>query len=555
MTTDRDVDVIVVGAGFSGLYAIWKFRGMGLSVRAFERGDGVGGTWFWNRYPGLRCDAESLDYSYSFSPELQQEWEWTERFPPQPEILRYLEHVAERFSLRDHIAFETAVRRTTYQQDHNRWEVETDQGDTYFARWLVMATGALSEPQDPPFPGLDRFKGQWYQTSRWPKEGVELAGKRVGLIGTGSTGIQFTTAVAPEVEHLTVFQRTANYSVPARNRKLDPGFVADTKANYERYRGGARYSGGGTTVDREYEEPGYGVQPKPQELSALQVSEEERRAEFERRWAYGGAPEVLGAYVDFMVNDEANTTLAEFVREKIRSIVEDPETAELLCPDDHPVGTKRICVDTGYYETFNRDNVTLVGVRTNPIEEITETGIRLHDGSEYELDVIVFAIGFDALTGALLNIDFVGRDGVRLRDEWHAGPHSYLGIMVSGFPNMFTITGPNSPSVRSNVVTSIEQHIDLVADLIGEAGRRGADEIEADHEAQEAWVTHCNDLVAGTLYPTVSSWTNGANIPGKPRMYLAYLGGVGGYRRTCEEVAADGYRGFAFASVAAAAGV
>jgi cyclohexanone monooxygenase len=539
-------DVLVVGAGFAGMYLIWKMREFGLSVRGVERGGGVGGTWYWNRYPGLRCDAESLDYSYSFSDELQQEWEWSERFPAQPDILRYLDHVADRFDLRRDIDFGTEVLSAAYDEADNVWSVETDRGGIYRARYLVMATGALSKPQEPPFPSLDAFTGEWYQTSRWPHDAVQLAGKRVGLIGTGSTGIQFATAVAPEVEHLFVFQRTANYSVPARNRPLDPGMAAEYKRNYAAHRESARYSGGGTAIDEYYDEPGYGPPPEPQEISALSVGDEERRAEYERRWRYGGAPEVLAVYADLMVSDEANETLSEFVREQIRAIVEDPDTAELLCPNTHPLGTKRICVDTGYFEIFNRPNVTLVDVRSAPIAEITETGLRLADGQEFELDVIVFAIGFDALTGALLDVDIRGTEARSLRELWKDGPRSYLGLAVAGFPNLFTITGPNSPSVLSNVVTSIEQHVELVSDLIAHARDRGADRIEPTQRAQDDWVEHVNFVASHTLFPKAASWYMGANIPGKPRIMLPYVGGVGNYRKTCEEIAADGYRGFEF---------
>lgn len=538
-------DVVVVGAGFAGLYATYRFCERGYRVRTFERGEDVGGTWFWNAYPGLRCDTESFDYSYSFSAELQQEWTWTERFATQPEILRYLEHVADRFDLRRHITFGATVERATFDEDSRLWTVDTGE-ERVRCTYLVMATGPLSEPNAPPFPGLEGFTGQWYQTSRWPREGVDLAGKRVAVVGTGSTGIQVTTAVAPEVAHLTVFQRTPNFSVPARNRVLDPALVGHHKERYDRYRAAARYAPTGSTPRRDFDEPGYGPMPTPLGVPAAEVEPGARHAELERRWAYGGAAHVVGAFSDTMTSEATNEVVAAFVREQIRAVVEDPDTAEVLSPRSYPIGAKRVCLDTGYYETFNRPNVELVDISTNPIAEITADGIRLRDGQEHPVDVIVFALGFDALTGALAQIDIRGRAGVSLRESWSEGPRSHLGLAVAGFPNMFTLAGPNSPSVLSNVVMSIEQHVDLVADLLRTAAERGERDIEATPEAQEEWVDHCTELAASTLYLKAASWYTGANVPGKPRRFLAYVGGVGRYRRHCEELAAAGYPGFTF---------
>jgi cyclohexanone monooxygenase len=550
-STDDDPehwDVVVVGAGFAGLYATYRFREMGYSVRTFERGDDVGGTWFWNFYPGLRCDTESFDYSYSFSPELQQEWTWTERFATQPEILRYLEHVADRFDLRRHLCLGTTVVGATFREEVARWEIRAQgaRDERVTCTYLVMATGPLSEPNDPPFPGLDGFEGEWYQTSRWPKGGVDLAGKRVAVIGTGSTGIQVTTAIAPEVAHLAVFQRTPNFSVPARNRELDPALVRHHKDRYEQYRAAARYAPTGSTPSRDFDEPGYGPMPTPLGVSAAEVEAAVRHAELERRWAYGGAAHVVGAFSDTMSSEATNDVVASFVREQIHALVQDPTTAEALTPRSYPIGAKRVCLDTGYYETFNRPNVELVDISANPIMEITAGGIRLRDGQEHAVDVIVFALGFDALTGALSQIDIRGRAGAQLREVWSAGPRSYLGVAVAGFPNMFTIAGPNSPSVLSNVVTSIEQHVDFVADLLREAADRGEPCIEATDEAQGQWVDHCTALAASTLYLKAASWYMGANVPGKPRRFLAYVGGVGRYRRHCEELAEAGYPGFTF---------
>jgi len=525
----QDFDAIVVGAGFSGLYALYRLRELGLSVRLLEAGSGVGGTWFWNRYPGARCDVESLDYSFSFSEELEQEWEWSERYPAQPEIRAYLDHVADRFDLRRDIQLDTRVTSAHYDEATNRWDVGTEDGERFSATYCVMATGMLTVVNRPNFKGLDSFEGDWYHTARWPEEGVDLNGKRVGVIGTGSTGIQAVTTIAKQAGHLTVFQRTPNFSLPAWNRPLDPEVARKIKAGYRQRRQEARESPTGVPMHFN-------------DKMAVDVTAEERQREFEARWDYGGFL-MLGAFADLVVTKEANDHAAEFVRAKIRQTVKDPEVAEKLLPRDHPIGTKRICVDTGYFETFNRDNVTLVDVRQSPIEEITPKGLRTADG-EYELDVLVFATGFDAMTGALVNIDLRGREGELLAEKWAEGPRTYLGIATAGFPNLFIVTGPGSPSVLSNMVTSIEQHIEWIADCVAHLRDHDLDRIEASPDAEDGWGDHVNEVANFTLHPTANTWYNGANIPGKPRIFMPYVGGVGEYRKICDKVAANGYEGF-----------
>jgi len=527
-------DAIVVGAGFSGLYALHRLRGAGLSVRVLEQGDGVGGTWHWNRYPGARCDIESVDYSYSFSEELEQEWEWSERYPAQPEILRYLDHVADRFDLRRDIDLNTRVAQARYDDERAVWHVTTEGGARYTATYCVMACGNLSTPHRPAIEGLDDFEGDWYHTARWPAGGVELAGKRVGVIGTGSTGIQLIPQAAAQAEHVHVFQRTPNFSMPAHNRPLDPDLLRAVKADYRERRRLARESLSGV--------PSSHPDVLPQR-SALEVAPEERARVYEHGWANGGIGGVTLAFNDINVNADANGTAADFVRDKIRAIVRDPATAEALCPTTHPIGTKRICVDTDYYATYNRDNVTLVDVRSAPIVRLTPRGIETAS-AEYELDVIVFATGFDAITGAVLDIDVRGRDGEPLKKKWSGGPRTYLGVATAGFPNLFLVTGPGSPSVLSNMVLSIEQHVDWIADCIGHLRERGLDTIEATRDAEDAWVAHVNEVAEATLFPRAGSWYMGANIPGKPRVFMPYLGGVGNYRTHCEGVAGNGYEGF-----------
>lgn len=528
------IDAIVVGAGFAGLYALHRLRNeLGLSVRLLEAGSGVGRTWFWNCYPGARCDIESVDYSYSFSKELEQEWSWSERYPSQPEILRYLNHVADRFDLRDDIQLDTRVVSAVFDDDMSRWTVMTENGERFSAQFCVMATGSLSTAQIPDFPGLDTFEGEWHHTGNWPKQGVDFAGKRVGVIGTGSTGIQLIPELAGVAEHLYVFQRTANFSVPSRNRPMDPEVERQVKAHYREFRQAARESLLGVSCE------GTGI-------SALAISPDERQQVYAERWEAGGGMPVLLAFTDLLVDRAANDTAAEFVRSRIRDAVDDPEVAELLCPTGFPIGSKRLCQHSEYYEIYNRDDVTLVDVRRTPIEEITPRGVRTGD-AEYELDAIVFATGFDAMTGALLAIDIRGSGGVSLRETWAAGPRALLGIAVAGFPNLFTITGPGSPSVLSNLVLSIEQHVEWLSDCIAYLRERGFERIEPTSEAEESWLRHVDEVASSTLFPQASSWYTGANIPGKPRVFMPYVGGVGSYRQHCADVAARDYEGFALA--------
>ncbi len=527
---EREVDAVVVGAGFAGMYMVHRLREMGRSVQCFETGDGVGGTWYWNRYPGARCDIESMEYSYGFDDELQQEWEWTERYAPQPEILSYANHVADRYDLRADIQFETRVTGATFDEATSTWRVTTDQGDDVTARFVIMATGCLSAANTPDIPGADTFEGPTYHTGRWPHEGVDFTGKRVGMIGTGSSAIQSIPIIAEEAEELTVFQRTASFTVPAWNQPLDPVVVKEIKHEYQEFRAANRLmpSAFGARIDRG-------------DQSALEVSDEERLEEFERRWQNGGLA-FLGAYNDLLLNNEANELAAEFVRSKISEIVEDPELVRKLTPDQ-VVGCKRLCVDTGYWATFNQDHVHLVDLRESPIEAITPTGIRTTAG-EHELDAIIYATGFDAMTGALLRIDITGRDGRSLQDAWAAGPRTYLGLGVEGFPNLFTITGPGSPSVLTNMLVSIQQHVEWIGDCIGYLDEQGHTTIEATREAQDAWVDFVNAVAGFTLFPTCNSWYLGANVPGKTRVFMP-LPGFPTYAEQCDKVAEDGYSGFA----------
>ncbi len=528
----REVDVVVVGAGFSGLYALHRLRQSGLDVQVFEAADGIGGTWRWNRYPGCRCDVTSMEYSYSFSPELEQEWTWRERYGAQDEILAYLEHVADRFDLRRDIQLETRVTAATFDEDANRWLVETDQGDRVSARWCVTAAGCLSQRNLPSLPGQERFGGRIVHTGAWPVDGLDVRGLRVGVVGTGSSGVQAIPLLAEQADELLVFQRTPHFVVPARNHALTEDFVRQTKARYRAFRDEGLATFFGFRID---------INPQ----SALDATPAERQAEYERRWQIGG-PALMGAYEDLIVNREANETAAAFVRSKIAEIVDDPEVARLLMPTDYPIGTKRLCQGTDYYETYNRDNVTLVDVRSDPIVELTADGLRT-ESTEYPLDVLVLATGYDAVTGALLAIDVRGRDGLTLRDAWADGPRTYLGVASAGFPNLFFVTGPGSPSVLSNMVVSIEQHVDWIADLIAAADAAGAARVEADAEAQRDWMAHVGELADATLFPLADSWYLGANVPGKPRAFLAYAGGVTPYREHCDAVAAKGYEGFALA--------
>ncbi len=521
---------MIVGAGFAGLYMLHRVRELGLSARVLEAGGGVGGTWYWNRYPGARVDVPSLFYSYSFSSELQQEWNWPETYSAQPELLRYAESVADRFDLRRDISFETTVVRAAWDDGAARWTIETDRGDRVSARYLISAAGCLSATNVPDFAGIESFRGEWYHTSRWPKEGVDLAGKRVGVVGTGSSGIQAIPVIAEQAAHLFVFQRTPNYSFPSATKPMDPEVEREWKAHYDEHRAKDRVSFGGQHVEAP-------------DRSALDVCDEERTRRYEALWDQG-AFGVLQSFNDLRTSLEANETLAEFVRSRIRAIVRDPDVAERLCPKDHPVGTKRPCLDVGYYETFNRDNVTLVDVRADPIEEITPTGLRTSLAS-YDLDVIVFATGFDAMTGPLLRMGITGRNGLTLAEKWHAGARTYLGLATAEFPNLFMVTGPGSPSVLASMITAIEQHVDWIAEAIAYIDSHSYDVIEPTLEAENAWVDHVNALADATLFRLANSWYVGANIPGKPRVFLPYVGGLGAYRARCDAVAGNGYEGFA----------
>lgn len=525
------MEALVVGAGFAGMYMLHRLRGLGIQAHVLEAGDGVGGTWYWNRYPGARCDVESMQYSYAFSEELQQQWDWSERFAAQPEILKYANHVADRLDLRRDITFKTRVTAARFDEADGTWAVETDTGRAITARHLILATGCLSSARLPDIPGIGDFAGKIYHTGQWPHEGVDFTGSRVAVIGTGSSAIQAIPVIAREAEHLTVFQRTPNFSIPSRNGPMTEDYAQEWKRDYPARRGAARKMRTGIL---------YNLSATP----ALEVSEAERRAEYEARWAAGGTA-FMAAFADLLTNKAANDTAAEFVREKIRAMVKDPAVAEILVPKNHPIGTKRICVDTAYYETFNRPNVRLVDVRTSPITRITKQGVEA-GGESHAVDSIVFATGFDAMTGTILAIDITGREGVPLRQVWADGPRTHLGLMVAGFPNLFMITGPGSPSVLSNMIVSIEQHVDWVSDALAHLRAEGLGVMETTLPAQEAWVAHVNEVANRTLYPQANSWYMGANIPGKPQLFMPYVGGVGTYRQICDEIARDGYPGFRF---------
>jgi cation diffusion facilitator CzcD-associated flavoprotein CzcO/acetyl esterase/lipase len=523
-------DVIVVGAGMAGLYLLHKLRQSGFSAVALETGDDVGGTWYWNRYPGARCDIESLDYSYSFDPELEAAWQWSERYATQPEILRYLQFVADRYDLRRDIRFSTKVERAVWDEGANQWSVTTAGGSTLTGSYYVMATGCLSLPKEPDVPGAGRFTGPTYFTNRWPHEGVDFSGQRVAVIGTGSSGIQSIPLIAQQASQLTVFQRTANFSGPARNGPVREEHRAKVAADRDAYREAARWSRAGVPI-------------KPAEEPFFSLPEVERRRRIEAGWEAADLLTLNSSFADLGVNLAANEEVQEFFREQIRSVVADPQTAEDLCPRDYPIFTKRQCLDTNYFETFNLPHVRLVNLRRTPITSITETGI---DTSEESMtfDTIVFATGFDAMTGAIVAVDIRGRGGVELKDVWAQGPKTYLGLNVSGFPNFFTITGPGSPSVLSNMVVSIEQHVDWITATLEDLRRDGFETIEATPTAQEGWVSHVNAFGDITLFPLANSWYMGANVPGKPRVFLPYVGGVDGYHQICNEVVERHYLGF-----------
>ena len=534
--TTPDFDAVIIGAGFAGLGMLRQLREeLGMSTQVYEAGSGVGGTWYWNRYPGARCDSESYVYCFSFSRELLQDWNWSGKYPEQPEILSYLNHVADRFDLRRNIRFDTRVTSAKFIEDANRWLIETDQGDRVTARFLITGIGCISTGNVPDIPGLDSFEGEWHHTGSWPHEEVDFAGKRVAVIGTGSSGIQAIPVIAKQAKRLTVFQRTPQYSIPARHETVDRRFIEeDVKPNYDEIWEKARWSRSGFPVEFS-------------QRSALDVTAEERLEIYETHWAKGGFGFLHGTFADIRTDIRANDTVAEFVRSKIREIVDDPETAEKLVPMDHPYGSKRALIDTNYFETYNRENVELVDIRRSPIREITPTGIRTED-EEFEFDIIVFATGYDAMTGSFLKMDIRGRNDLSLKEKWSEGPKTYLGLQVAGFPNMFMITGPGSPSVLCNMPVAIEQHIEWISNLLEFLREHGMETAEADLDAESAWVSHVNEVAEPTMFMLANSWYLGANIPGKPRVFMPYAGGLGTYREKCNDVADVGYEGFILSS-------
>jgi cyclohexanone monooxygenase len=504
-----------------------RLRQAGFSARVIEAGDDVGGTWYWNRYPGARCDVHSLEYSYSFDEDVQQEWHWSERFAPQPEILRYIQHVADRFDLRRDIRFGTRVVAATFGDAS--WTVQTDKNETLTARFCIMATGCLSNSRLPDINGIETFKGPIIHTGEWPHDGVDFTGQRVGVIGTGSSGIQAIPCIAQQAAHLTVFQRTPHYSIPARNFQFPEAYIAEWKERYAERRAQARQTRVGVLHDF-----GTGTWDE--------ATPEWRAEELERRWQKGGN-NFSYAFTDILSNADTNRKVSDFVRDKIAEIVKDPVTRAKIMPVDYPLGTKRVCIDTDYYATFNRKNVSLVDLRSEPFREVTAHAITTSDAT-YPLDALVCATGFDAMTGSLLAIDIKGPNGASLRELWQDGPRSYLGLGIAGFPNMFVITGPGSPSVFSNMVLSIEHDVEWIGDCLNALRERGIATIEAGETAQDGWVSHVSTLAEGTLFVEANSWYIGANVPGKPRVFMPYLGGVDTYQRTCREVAEAGYRGF-----------
>ena len=536
-TPSATLDAVVIGAGFSGMYMLKSLRDkLGLKAKVLEMGSTVGGTWYWNRYPGARCDSDSYIYVCSWDKQALQEWEWSERYPEQPEILRYLEYIAKRHDLKRDIEFNTKVTSAEFDEKTNLWTVHTDNGDPVTARYVITAVGTLTTTNMPKFKGLENFKGKWYHTCRFPHTGVDFTGKRVGMVGTGATAVQAIPEIAQQAKHLTVFQRTANYCVPARNGKVDPEVVKARKADYE-------------NIIKRTRESFFGQEHYFIMKSALEATPEEREAEFDKKWDAGGFAFWLANYQDMFFVEEANELCADYIRRKIRKTVIDQAVADRLMPKGHHYGCKRQPLDTNYYETFNKHNVKLVDAATDGgIEEITEKGIRA-GGKEYEFDIIVFATGFDAMTGPLKALNLKGRNGLTLDKVWADGPHTYLGVSVAGFPNLFTLTGPQSPSVLTNMPVAIEQHVEWVSDCIEHMEKTGKKSIEATPKAQEDWVAHVNGVVNMTLMAKANSWYMSANIPGKPRAFLPYLDpeGVGGYTKRCAEIAAKGYEGFSLA--------
>ncbi|MFM8945813.1 MAG: alpha/beta hydrolase fold domain-containing protein [Actinomycetota bacterium] len=528
-----DVDVVVVGAGFAGMYLLHELREKGFSSRVLEAGDDVGGTWYWNRYPGARCDIATTDYQYSWDPDLHDEWTWSEKHAAQPEILRYAQHVAKKHDLYSGIDFEVKVEEAAWDDTTKKWTIHTSTGEKITCRHYVMATGCLSVPKEPDIPGTDRFGGAVYVTGRWPHEGVDFTGKRVAVIGTGSSGIQSIPLIAEQAKELVVFQRTPNYSIPALNGPAPADRVERLAADRAAYEAESRMSTSGVPM------------PMPT-VSALAVSREEAFAMLEKSWQRGELLAPGATFLDAGINRAANEVVCEFMRSKIREVVKDPEVAELLSPRGHAYGTKRPCMDTNYFQTFNLPHVRLVDLRKNPIRSITETGIEFGSESK-EFDAIVYATGFDAMTGAIVGVNITGKNGLTLKKKWGAGPLTYLGLTSVGFPNLFMITGPGSPSVLSNMMISIEQHVDWICDTLVDMREKGYSTIEPTPVAEEGWRVHCGDCADITIFQETDSWYMGANVPGKPRVLFPYIGGVGRYRAICDDVRKKGYLGFELA--------
>ena len=523
---NEELDVIIVGAGFSGLYMLYKMRKMNLKALIIERASDAGGTWFWNRYPGARCDIESIEYSYSFSDELQQEWNWSNRYSDQSEILDYVNYVVKKFNLKENIVFNTSVKSATFDENLKNWIVETD-SKSYSSKFCVMATGTLSSIKQPNFDGLENFKGDWYVTGEWPHEKLDFTSKKVAIIGTGSSAVQSIPVIAEEAKNLTVFQRSPNYTIPANNRPLTEKELSNAKSSYDQIREKAKYTRAGIGYNQF------------EERKLLDLSSEEIKKELNNRWKIGGQEIFTAGFTDVGVNVEANKIVADFVKSKIKEIVKDPNVAELLSPED-AIGCKRLCADTNYFETYNRENVELIDLNSNPIKSITENGI-LTKNKEFKFDTIIFATGFDAMTGALQAIDITGKNGKKLKQVWKDGPKSFLGLLINGFPNLFTVTGPGSPSVLTNMMVAIEQHVEWISNCINFLSKSNLNEVEADELFQIEWMDHIEEVAKNTLRYTCNSWYVGANVPGKKRVFMPYAGGFGKYREKCDEIAENNY--------------
>jgi len=523
---NEELDVIIVGAGFSGLYMLYKMRKMNLKALIIERASDAGGTWFWNRYPGARCDIESIEYSYSFSDELQQEWNWSNRYSDQSEILEYINYVVKKFNLKENIVFNTSVKSAKFDEKLKNWIVETD-SKSYSSKFCVMATGTLSSIKQPNFDGLENFKGDWYVTGEWPHEKLDFTSKKVAIIGTGSSAVQSIPVIAQEAKNLTVFQRSPNYTIPANNRPLTEKELSNAKSSYDQIREKAKYTRAGIGYNQF------------EERKLLDLSSEEINKELNNRWKIGGQEIFTAGFTDVGVNVEANKIVADFVKSKIKEIVKDPNVAELLSPED-AIGCKRLCADTNYFETYNRENVELIDLNSNPINSITENGI-LTKNKEFKFDTIIFATGFDAMTGALQAIDITGKNGKKLKQVWKDGPKSFLGLLINGFPNLFTVTGPGSPSVLTNMMVAIEQHVEWISDCINFLSKSNLNEVEADELFQIEWMDHIEEVAKNTLRYTCNSWYVGANVPGKKRVFMPYAGGFGKYREKCDEIAENNY--------------